>query len=369
MEAAEPAPGTPAPATPALGTPAPATPAPRTPPSRRGGRAAASEDPVTPPRSKAARRTPGAPRAVPPRWSRPPPPEALELREVHVTGLGGPLCSIAAKLTWRPDKLKAAVERVTGIPALEQVLIVGTCELDDDQPLLQGLAGGCHVTLVRRAPEAARRLRRASEALWTELGELLEAELSEAAGGDLSAILALVQRDGRLLERLPEAIRANRRIVLAAVRRHPDALAHAVDALRADREVVQAAALRCPFALQHAHQALRSDRHFVAEVMQGEDQVERLLTHPKEVVLWARCSLSCAAPALQQDPHLRQVAGLTPAPAPSGDGGPGTPLRALTAASKRFYGWSEMRPRSRSRSRSRSPLPARAQSPRAPWRR
>lgn len=226
-------------------------------------------------------------------------------------GLSGVLCSILAKLSWRVLELKAAIELSIGVPVVQQQLVSGTQELDDDDELLhQALpVGSLQVTLIRRSSSQSERLRLIAERSLFELQRECIREMAETRG-DRHVAVAYMQRDGRLLERLPAELRSDRRVVLAAVRRFPLALAYAEGQLRADRDVVLAAVWQDPRALEFADKALKEDSQFICDAMQGEDHLEHLLTNPKEVLHRARAVLSCAAPALQQDPLLQSTAGL-----------------------------------------------------------
>lgn len=234
-----------------------------------------------------------------------------ERRDLCVTGLSGNLCSISANLSWRILELKAAIEHCIGIPAIQQQLVVGSRELDDDDELLHRALPDAHsqITLVRRSQQQAEQLKLIAERSLFELLNECEAEIQQA-GLDWYVAVAFMQRDARLLERLPAVLRADRRVVLAAVRRFPLMLDHASEQLKADWDVVLAAAWLDPHALEYADKALRADRDFVLAAMQGEDHVERLLSHPKEVLQRARLVLGFAAPELVRDPQLLRAAGL-----------------------------------------------------------
>lgn len=313
--------------------------APCTPPRSRS---TLDEDPSTPPRSsrgKGRPETPGAPRqsrlscAVRAARAAEERLQVGEHLEVDVAGLSGRLCAVQAKPSWYVLELKHAVERCAGIPAFEQQLVAEGRELDDDELLQRVLPGtSALVALVRRPPRQAQRLKSIAERQALDLRRSCEAELEET-GFDRHVALAYARRDGRLLELMPESLRADRGIVLQAVRRHPAALSHADEQLRADPEVVLAAVWRDPRALAFASEALRADSEFVRAAMQGEDQVERLLIDPKDALERARCILSCAAPGPREDPSLLHAAGLRAKPgSPMGDPQVGRAAAAAWAA-------------------------------------
>jgi len=252
---------------------------------------------------------------------------AAASQELCVLGLSGVLCHVNAKMSWRVSELKAAVHASTGIPIVEQQLLAGTRELEDDGLALREAVVGSHhhhpllllggpaaaVTLVRRPQDLSQRLNAIAERSLVELHQSCTREIWETRC-DRHVAVAYMQRDGRLLNQLPPELRADRRVVLAAVRRWPLALEHADAALRAARDVVLAAVWQDPRALEFADEALKADGGFIAEAMQGEDHVEHLLVNPKEVLSRARAVLSCAAPDLQVDPLLQSTAGLRPTP-------------------------------------------------------
>lgn len=294
--------------------------APNTPPRRTSARRTRlGEDLLTPPRSQGRPKTPGAPRGSKVPWVYVPQvareedghPHAMQ-QDLCVTGLSGKICDLAAISSWDVVNLKAEVERITAIPAFEQQLILDNRELEDDELLYQVLPGGSfHVTLVRRPPHQAQRLKLIAERAHLDLLRSFEAELAET-GYDRHIAIAYMRRDGGLLERLPARLRADRGVVLQAIRGHPLALAHAHAQLQADQEVVLTAVWRDPRTFLAAAESLRADRDFVFAAMQGEDHVESLLQHPNETLQRSRDILRRAMPSLQEDPQLLRAAGLHP---------------------------------------------------------
>lgn len=82
--------------------------------------------------------------------------------ELSVSGIAGHVCALSANRSWTIRKVKEVIFTKTGIPAPEQVLLLGTVELDKDAArLLSFLPPGAvgravNLTLVRQeaAPPA-----------------------------------------------------------------------------------------------------------------------------------------------------------------------------------------------------------------------
>lgn len=243
---------------------------------------------------------------------------ADEQRELHVSALSGNLCAVVAWLSWSVLELKSAIERSVAIPALEQTLVSGTSELDDDDRLFKVLpVGAVHVTLVRRHPLQVQCLQTIAKCSAIDLLYGSDKVFEELCT-DRVAALALVRRDGRLLGRLPGAFKADRGVVLATLRRYPSGLQHAAQALRDDPDLVRTAVRYSPHALEFASGTLRASNSFISSLMEDEDFVDRMLANPKEALQWARTVLGLASPALQKEPHLCHIAGLQPPPSACG---------------------------------------------------
>eukprot|EP00747_Dinoflagellata_sp_TGD_P030442 gnl/TRDRNA2_/TRDRNA2_134630_c0_seq1.p1 gnl/TRDRNA2_/TRDRNA2_134630_c0~~gnl/TRDRNA2_/TRDRNA2_134630_c0_seq1.p1 ORF type:complete len:387 (+),score=72.89 gnl/TRDRNA2_/TRDRNA2_134630_c0_seq1:212-1372(+) len=169
--------------------------------------------------------------------------------DVEVTGLGGPLCTLAADRMWTIHEVKSKLAATTCIPVGQQRLFVGTSELSD-QDLIRDVtppsSPSAAVSLVRADPEWSRFIEMVSVA-----GMQL-AVAPEALREDKSLVLAAVRQNGRALEYGSEELKADAEVVLVAVKDQGIALEHAAASLRADRTIVLAAVQQCGLALQFA---------------------------------------------------------------------------------------------------------------------
>jgi len=133
---------------------------------------------------------------------------------VRVRTLGGRSFEVFASVDWTLERLRASVERASGIPAREQRLVAGTLELDFDSyhDALLGhfdpfLRDQVDLTLVRR-PE------------------------------DVVSWLCHVESDPRALGGAPERIRSSREVVRRAMRVDPACLRFAAMELLADPDLM-----------------------------------------------------------------------------------------------------------------------------------
>ena len=76
--------------------------------------------------------------------------------EVHVFGLGGPACVVAAEPSWAVRELKTAVETTTDVLGREQRLLTGDVE-HLDRKILKDICEGplLELNCIRRPPEQA----------------------------------------------------------------------------------------------------------------------------------------------------------------------------------------------------------------------
>mmetsp|Transcript_51641 Transcript_51641/g.122910 ORF Transcript_51641/g.122910 Transcript_51641/m.122910 type:complete len:460 (-) Transcript_51641:7-1386(-) len=100
------------------------------------------------------------------------------------------------------------------------------------------------------------------------------------------AHIRVLQKDGRMLRDVPEALLADREVVLTAVRQNGSALRYADPSFFADREIVLAAVTTSGAALRYADVSLIGDREIVMRAARG-----------------SRYALAYSAPVMRSD-HL-----------------------------------------------------------------
>jgi hypothetical protein len=106
-----------------------------------------------------------------------------------------------------------------------------------------------------------------------------------------NAAIALVQKNGRLLERLSDALKGNEEVVIAAVKQNGQALEFASDALKKNKTVVLAAVKQHGQALTFGSIEMKHDRIVVLAAVQQDGEALFLasqeLKNDKPVVLTA----------------------------------------------------------------------------------
>jgi len=166
---------------------------------------------------------------------------------IHISGLGGSICTLVAQPDWRVRNVKAAVEATTKVSVGLQRLLTGVTELQDTESLPKSEHGGpLELTLIRRLPEQAE---------WLEAVQTCWAAYLTAPGemrADYEVTFAAVQQQGTLLRYASESLRGQRQVVVAAVTNEGEALRHASEALRGDRGVILKAVASDGRALQYA---------------------------------------------------------------------------------------------------------------------
>ncbi|CAE8690294.1 unnamed protein product [Polarella glacialis] len=210
-------------------------------------------------------------------------------QSLHVYGLAGLLCVLAASPGSDIQTVKDLVAVATGVPAREQRLLDGTRELhvrDQLPPVLAAGSGG--LTLFRRPKDEADWLDKMQEG---GKGDLFGAPA--AVRNDRSLVLAAVQRNGMALQHVAGKLRADREVVLAAVSNEGAALQFADVSLRADREVALAAVKQAGWALRHISAQLHADKEIALAAVQQAgwalgDVALALRAHPEivEAALW-----------------------------------------------------------------------------------
>jgi hypothetical protein len=89
----------------------------------------------------------------------------------------------------------------------------------------------------------------------------------EALRSDRGVVLAVIKKDGKLLESVSEEFRSDKEVVLEAVKEDGRALELASGDLRSDKEVVLEAIKQNAYAIRFASYDLQSDREFITEVV------------------------------------------------------------------------------------------------------
>lgn len=161
---------------------------------------------------------------------------------VEVVGVGGTLCEVSLGLLWSGRECKAEIERETGIPSIEQRLLVGTSHLYDDLLLCQPL--GSFSGKVKDPPEMT--LVRRLNPLYSDCMAAIEDEGLRAL--DKEAVKELlkdrlfmgivVSADGHALAYASDELKRDRSFVLTAIRQTPSAIAHADECLQMDDAVI-----------------------------------------------------------------------------------------------------------------------------------
>mmetsp|Transcript_32418 Transcript_32418/g.102986 ORF Transcript_32418/g.102986 Transcript_32418/m.102986 type:complete len:347 (-) Transcript_32418:7-1047(-) len=231
-----------------------------------------------------------------------------------------PVATVRASLDGTLGDVKELVERCSGIPVVEQRLILGSnclCMASSDQALysgdsrrlqealgLEAVPGATvDVTLLRVAPAWAQ-LREALRE-----GQLSLEELDEVSRADRELVLVAVAHDGHQLAHASEDLRADRQVVLAAIDHDAFALEFASAELQADRQVALRAIYLAGVALQFASEELRADPEVVFAAMRTSwralGHASDRLKSDKVFMLAAVCehgsALCFAAPELKAD--------------------------------------------------------------------
>eukprot|EP00929_Paragymnodinium_shiwhaense_P082570 TRINITY_DN43547_c0_g1_i4.p1 TRINITY_DN43547_c0_g1~~TRINITY_DN43547_c0_g1_i4.p1 ORF type:complete len:253 (+),score=44.31 TRINITY_DN43547_c0_g1_i4:51-809(+) len=178
--------------------------------------------------------------------------------EVRVSGLAGPLCTVAVLRDGYVLDLKQAIGTATGIPVEEQRLFSSTRHLLSCDPLASLAADKrtLHINLVRRSPLCVE---------WLQIIQNLEAELDEApeeVRGDQEVVLAALEvSGGRALCFATPELQADRQLGLFAVKQSQSGhlLKLLRNGLQADYEIVLEAMRTCGYALQYADPSLQDD--------------------------------------------------------------------------------------------------------------
>lgn len=191
--------------------------------------------------------------------------------ELRISGLAGALCAVAAERWWRGRDVKAAVERLIGIPAREQRLVIGTVELASEGALADLLPDSetdMDVALLRQPAEQAEWIERV--VLAGPFACSVLAGAPKSIKGDHAVLLVAVQQNGLALQLAAEHLRCDRDLVLAAVTQSGWALRFAAEHLNHDRDIVLTAVRQNGLALGNVPQMLREDRELVMEAVRQD---------------------------------------------------------------------------------------------------
>mmetsp|Transcript_101861 Transcript_101861/g.287376 ORF Transcript_101861/g.287376 Transcript_101861/m.287376 type:complete len:312 (-) Transcript_101861:256-1191(-) len=240
--------------------------------------------------------------------------------ELHISGLSGLLCSVVAAPNWTVRQLKVAVEAATAIPMYEQQLLVGATELSDDdllEPSLHRDEGGKNVSLVRRPQAEAAFLRRRAE---VRRAERLVSGFEETLREDREVVPVARSSARARLPCTPKAVPATWSSLSGPVPaarssdgqdEAPRPVSRWSAELLADWDFMLEQVRSSPRSFAYAADALKTNRDFVLACMQcGEDQVESLLSSPRQALRHARSIFELAPHEIRRDAEIRNAAGL-----------------------------------------------------------
>lgn len=234
--------------------------------------------------------------------------------EIHVSGVGGPLCVLTARRTWTVAALKVALEEQTDVPCKQQRLFLDANELCRDDVLESALPPSARtVELMLVHTKGPLTNSRGFPKILTTSG-LLGSDCKDA-----HKALEAVSVCGYHLQLLDKDLLQDRNLVLAAVSANGMALKFAGTKWQSDREIVMAAVSRDSFALMHAACSLQADQAVVLAAIDADNshcEALRFAAEPlradRAIVLAAvrrhGYALKYAADTLRNDASIVRVA-------------------------------------------------------------
>jgi len=189
-------------------------------------------------------------------------PEAVTLR-VYAGLSGDHLCNVTVHLNSKAQELRQILEGTTGIPELQQQLVIAGNSVGRDERLADILNGFCEhnaeVVLLLRADPAW-----AAEVDSLRSGRLLLRHARAALRDNVTAVLAAVAHDGLSLQYAADSLQGDGRVVLAALMRDVNALKYANPKLLASRDFMLTAVSRDYRALAFTTPLIRADVEVVS---------------------------------------------------------------------------------------------------------